>query len=124
MERSLINNYLSNFRRLVSPFLKQDVSLKTIVYPFKDGSLIVMEFNYEGNGNTDFRSQSNCAQEALRRSNLFEDPENAPEIEGTKIFVQRNKLIALKGEKESNWDVVSAKSDVIEFVKSLDKPKK
>lgn len=124
MERALINNYLSNFRRLVSPFLKQDVSLKSVVYPFKKGALIVVEFNYDGNGNTDYRSQSENIQEALRRSNLFEDPENASDIDGTKLFIQKNKLIALKGESDSNWDAVSAKSDVTSFINAIDNQKK
>ena len=124
MERTLINNYLSNFRRLISPFLKEDVSLKTVVYPFEKGSLIVFEFNYDGNGNTDFRSESKSIQDALRRSNLFEDPENASDIEGTKCFVQKNKLITMKGCKESNWDASSAKSDVIGFINALDHQKK
>ena len=124
MERTLINNYLSNFRRLVSPFLKQDVSLKSIVYPFKEGALIIVEFNYDGNGNNDFRSESADIQEALRRSNLFEDPENAKEVEGTKLFIQKNKLIALKGGKDSNWNATSAKSDVSGFIDALNKQKK
>lgn len=124
MERTLINNYLSNFRRLVSPFLKQDVSLKSIVYPFKEGALIIVEFNYEGNGNNDFRSESADIQEALRRSNLFEDPENAKEVEGTKLFIQKNKLIALKGSKDSNWNATSAKSDVTGFIDALSNQKK
>lgn len=124
MERTLINNYLSNFRRLISPFLKQNVSLKAVVYPYEKGSLIIIEFNYEGNGNTDFRSGSKSIQEALKRSNLFEDPENATDIEGTKSFIQKNKLITLKGCNESNWGADSAKSDVNEFINALDKRKK
>lgn len=120
MKRVYIESYISDFRRFISPFLKDAVSLGVIAYPAKDGCLMLFEFNKGNDSSTDIRSESENIQEAMRRSNLFDKPQKASSIQGTKMVITPTLLVVLKGVSESNWSSSSAKSDVVKFVNALE----
>lgn len=121
MERKLINSYISEFRKYIKPYMKDSVSLKVIAYPATDGCLMTFEFNLRDNENTDVRSESENIQEAMKRSNLFDKPQKASAIDGTKMVITPTLLVVLKGVKDSNWETSAAKSDVLKFINALDK---
>lgn len=37
-----VNRYVPNFRRLITPFFKPDVSLKSTIYPFQNGVILLI----------------------------------------------------------------------------------
>lgn len=43
MERTTIQNYINNFRNSISRFLKENVGIKTIVYQYSNGAVLVFE---------------------------------------------------------------------------------
>ena len=103
MKKEIINSYIINFRRLFSPYTKPDVSIKITVYPYSDGAIIIMELNYNSSNNTEFKSESTSMAEAMSKTNLFDEPNDAMSIHTTRIFSQNNKIIIIKGEEEDLW---------------------
>ena len=43
MDKTTLTNYLINFRRLFSKYLKPDVGVQIIAYPFDKGAIIVAD---------------------------------------------------------------------------------
>ena len=43
VDRQVVIEYLNNFRRLLSKYLKSGVGVQTISYPFDNGVIIVVE---------------------------------------------------------------------------------
>lgn len=123
MKKEIINSYIINFRRLFSPYTKPDVSIKITVYPYTDGAIIIMELNYNSSNNTEFKSESTSMAEAMSKTNLFDEPNEAMPIHTTKIFSQNNKIIIIKGGEEDLWTNKSAQNDIDNFLTSLKKRK-
>lgn len=123
MKKEIINSYIINFRRLFSPYTKPDVSIKITVYPYTDGAIIIMELNYNSSNNTEFKSESTSMGEAMSKTNLFDEPDEAMPIHTTRIFSQNNKIIIIKGEEEDLWTNKSAQNDIDIFLTSLKKRK-
>lgn len=123
MKKEIINSYIINFRRLFSPYTKPDVSIKITVYPYPDGAIIIMELNYNSSNNTEFKSESTSMREAMSKTNLFDEPDEAMPIHTTRIFSQNNKIIIIKGEEEDLWTNKSAQNDIDIFLTSLKKRK-
>ena len=119
MEKEIINKYLINFRRLFSPFLKKDVSMNISAYPYANGAIMVIELDYNSSNNTIFVEDSKTMAEAMEKTNLFDSPGQASPISTTKIIIQRNKLVIIKGDEESLWNDKSAKNDVDNILSSL-----
>ena len=78
---------------------------------------MVFQFNVDGLGNTEIRSVSETIQEAMKRSDLFDEPEKLSAIDGTKSVVTSKLLVILKGKREDNWNVRAARHDVNGFIK-------
>ena len=123
MKKEIINSYIINFRRLFSPYTKPDVSIKITVYPYSDGAIIIMELNYNSSNNTEFKSESTSMAEAMSKTNLFDETNDAMSIHTTRIFSQNNKIIIIKGEEEDLWTNKSAQNDIDNFLTSLKKRK-
>ena len=123
MKKEIINSYIINFRRLFSPYTKPDVSIKITVYPYSDGAIIIMELNYNSSNNTEFKSESTSMAEAMSKTNLFDEPNDAMSIHTPRIFSQNNKIIIIKGEEEDLWTNKSAQNDIDNFLTSLKKRK-
>lgn len=119
MEKEIINRYLINFRRLFSPFLKKDVSMNISAYPYANGAIMVIELDYNSSNNTIFVEDSSTMAEAMERTNLFDSPEQASPILSTKIIIQQDKVVIIKGDDEHLWTDKSAKNDVDNILSSL-----
>lgn len=120
MNKDSINSYLINLRRFITPFLKADVSLKLIAYPFERGAVIVGDFGINGNNNTELRSESQNLNEAIAKTNLFDQPELLQPIDNTKIIIGQDKFVVIKGQL-AGWTEKNAESDVKKIVDSQPK---
>lgn len=119
MEKDTINKYILNFRRSLAPYLKEDVSIKAIVYPHKYGAIIVFKMDFNASNNTEYKSDSETIQEAMRKSNLFDSPDDANDIQSKVIWTQ-NLIIIIKNNEEEFWTNEYANRDVSNLVKSIE----
>ena len=119
MERETINRYITNFRRYIAPYTKKDVSVKAIAYPYTNGALIVFEMGFNSSSNTDYKSESESMQEAMKKTNLFDNPEQASEI-SSKVIWSRNLVVVIKCNEGSYWSEKAAKNDVDNLMKSIE----
>ncbi|WP_333615551.1 hypothetical protein [Bacteroides pyogenes] len=121
MERDIINRYVINFKRFIAPFTKEGVSIKTSIYPYTDGSIIVFEMDFNASGNTEYKSNSETMQEAMRKTQMFDHPEHATSISNTKLIWKDNIVVVIKSDKTSLWDEDAALSDVNNLISSIQK---
>ena len=96
VDKTVITEYLNNFRRYLSNYLFCVVGVQTISYPFDKGAIIVIELGMGVPTKDDSRSQSLDLKEALTRTNLFENINDVPEIPGTSILLLKNKIVYLQ----------------------------
>lgn len=114
MERQEIQNYINNFRRLFSQYLKPDVGIQSTVFPYDKGSIIVYELGINLQNKDDIRSNSKEVFEALKRTNLFENEKNEQTqlFLGTNIFLIKNKIVVIKDMNLNEWSEEKAKLDI------------
>lgn len=118
MDRQEIQNYINNFRRLFSRFLKPDVGLQSTVYPYDKGSVIVYELGLNLQNKDDLRSSSREITEALKRTNLFENEkgEDKHSFKGTNILLTKNKIVVIKDDKSTEWTEEKAQLDIEKII--------
>lgn len=112
MEKSVINKYIANFRSFFSPYMKNDVTMKTTIYPYDDGAILVIELAIGKSNSTEFKANSITLVGAMAKSNLFEEPENSVSIKGTKIIVSKSKIVIIKSSESELWEAKSSFDDV------------
>ncbi|MBR0166121.1 MAG: hypothetical protein IJQ13_04505 [Prevotella sp.] len=123
MERDVVGRYITNFRRFVTPYTKEGVSIKAIAYPYPHGAVIVFDMNFDAASSTEYRSDSVTMQEALKKTNLFDSPEEATTVKNTKVVWTDNYVIVMKGEDSDLWSEKASKSDVDNLIESISKAK-
>lgn len=119
MDKTTLTNYLINFRRLFSKYLKPDVGVQIIAYPFDKGAIIVADPGFNIPNKDEIRSESISIGEAMKRTNLFENPLEANTIPATKIIISNNKIIIIKDNAPKQWTEESANNDIHKVVKSI-----
>lgn len=112
IDKQVLNQYLNNFRRLFSRFLKSGVGLQTISFPFNEGVVIVVELGIGIPTKEESRTNSKDLREALKRTNLFEDNDVLQEIPGTTIILSKNKIVILKNDSADQWSEEAVKVDI------------
>lgn len=100
--------------------MKKDVSMKSVVYPYPNGALILMTLAVNESNNNEFRSDSTSLSDALAKTNMIADPENATDIKDTKIFIHKNNILIIKGVDTSNWSADRSYKDANNIVNYLD----
>jgi hypothetical protein len=118
MDRQEIQNYINNFRRLFSRFLKPDVGIQSTVYPYDKGSVIVYELGLNLQNKDDLRSSSKEITEALKRTNLFENEkgEQNHSFVGTNILLIKNKIVVIKDDNSKEWTEEKAQLDIEKII--------
>jgi hypothetical protein len=118
MDRQEIQNYINNFRRLFSRFLKPDVGIQSTVYPYEKGSVIVYELGLNIQNKDDLRSSSKEITEALKRTNLFENEkgEQNHSFIGTNILLIKNKIVVIKDDNAKEWTEEKAQLDIEKII--------
>lgn len=124
MEKDTINRYITNFRRFIAPFAKEDVSVKAVAYPYSGGAIVVFELGINASSNTEYKSSSETMQEAMKKTNLFDTPEDATEITSSKMLWFKNYVIVIKADEESLWSDKAARKDVDNLLKSIEEARK
>lgn len=121
MERTTIQNYINNFRTHISRFLKENVGLKTIVYPYHNGAVLIFEPGVNIPNNDEYKKEVPTINDALMKTNLFEKEilNLSISFSGTYRLPIPNKLIILKDDSESEWTSSKAEKDVKDFIHSL-----
>lgn len=112
MEKDIINKYSANFRIFLSPFMKNDVTMKLVAYPYDDGAIMVIELAVGKSNSTEIKSNSVTLVGAMDKTNLFEEPERPVSIKGTKIVVSNSKVVIIKSSESELWDAKAAYKDV------------
>lgn len=112
MEKDIINKYISNFRTFLSPYMKGDVVMKSVIYPYDDGAIMVVELSVGGSSFVKFESNSVTLIGAMSKSNLFEEPDRPVSIIGTKIVVSNSKIVIIKSSNDKMWSAKAAFDDV------------
>lgn len=123
MERETIGRYITNFRRFVTPYTKEGVSVRAVAYPYPHGAVIVFDMNFDAASGTEYRSDSATMQEALRKTNLFDSPEDATTVTRTRVVWTANNVIVMKGEDPALWSEKASKADVDNLIESISKAK-
>lgn len=119
MEKQDIQKYINNFRRLFSSYLKPNVGMQTTVYPFDKGAIIVVELNINSLNKDELRASSINIQEALKKTNLFENEkkEDIHNFVGTNILLVKNKVVFIKDNSLSEWTLSKVEKDIEKIVK-------
>lgn len=118
-DRSIINGYIANFRRILSNFLKQGVGMQSVIYPFSDGAIIVVALGYNLSSKDEYRSISQSINEALEKTNIFDKSNEITSALGTNIVINRNKVILIKDNDQKQWDNDAASHDVSKIIASI-----
>lgn len=120
IEKKALTQYLNNFRIQFSKYLKINVGVQTISYPFDKGVIIIAVLGFGIQTKDEFRKDSTNFKEALNKTNLFDGDINIPqEIPNTFIILIKNKIILIKPDKEKQWSNKSVEIDVKSIVKSI-----
>lgn len=119
MEKDIINKYIANFRIFLSPYMKNDVTMKVVAYPYDDGAILVIELAVGKSNSTEIKSNSMTLVGAMAKTNLFEEPERSVSISGTKIVVSNSKIVIIKSSEKKHWTAKSAFDDVSKIMDFL-----
>jgi hypothetical protein len=123
VEKDTINKYIANFRTFFSPYMKEDVTMKTIIYPYDEGAILVLGLAVGKSNTTEFKANSVTLVGAMEKSNLFEEPESSVSIRGTKIIVSRSKIVIIKSSELNLWSAKSAFDDVSKIMNFISEKK-
>lgn len=119
MEKDIINKYIANFRIFLSPYMKNDVTMKVVAYPYNDGAILVIELAVGKSNSTEIKANSMTLVGAMAKTNLFEEPERPVSISGSKIVVSNSKIVIIKSSEKKHWTVKSAFDDVSKIMDFL-----
>lgn len=112
------NEYLNNFRRFLSKYLKPSVGVQTKTYSYEDGCVIVVSLGVNLQVRDEYQTTYNL-NEALQKTTLFEDIPNSLSVQSTSIFLIGRKIVLIKNSAEDLWSENSAKNDVEKIIKEL-----
>lgn len=119
MEKDVINKYIANFRIFLSPYMKNDVTMKVVAYPYSDGAILVIELAVGKSNSTEIKANSVTLVGAMAKTNLFEEPEKPISISGSKIVVSNSKIVIIKSSEKKHWTAKSAFDDVSKIMDFL-----
>jgi hypothetical protein len=93
--------------------------MKSTVFPFDKGAVIVIELNIDSLNKDDIRAKSNDIQDALKKTNLFESEkkEDIHNFVGTNIILVKNKVVFIKDNNLSEWTLSKVEQDIDKIVK-------
>lgn len=125
--KEVIQNYINNFRRDISRFLKPDIGINSTVYPcVEDGAIIEFKFGQGIPTSDEYKPSFKKLSDALKTipQNAFGGNLDGFKFLGTNYVMEFHRLILIKDDSESEWTEKKATEDVFKFVaggKSLPK---
>ena len=106
-DKDLLQKYINNFRREISPYLKPNIGLKSKVHP-SDGEGAILEFELAPGIENDDEYEIVTPSLGLALKDIEQHAfggqlENIS-FKGTNVILENNRIILVKGEdQESQW---------------------
>jgi hypothetical protein len=114
-DKKVMQEYINNFRRKISRFLKPGIGLTCIVYPVEKSGAI-LEFTIgPGVENADkYMKVSPTVGNALSniKQHAFGGNLDAFVFGGTNVILEANRIIFIKDNSQSEWSDKAAQQDV------------
>jgi hypothetical protein len=113
--RETLQNYVNNFRRNVSPYLKPNIGIQANIYPCsQDGAIIEIKFIPSGTSCDNYESTSGTLSAALSsvNQNAFAGSLSSFHFSGTNLIMDPNRIILIKDNSLNQWDEQQARKDI------------
>ncbi len=112
MEKTIVTGYINNFRRIFSKYLKDNVGIRNVIYPFPQGTLLVFEFGYNLSSKDESRGDAESITNACHRAGIPEELWIHELKPSSQVVLWGNKVAIIKGNMDSLWNTESASKDV------------
>lgn len=121
MKLAIIQQYINNYRRLITPFLNAGIGLESKIYRFEGGTLIVFKAGQNIPSNDENCPMSATLNEAMSRTGIFSPPEKALTVRGTVLAALGEYTVIAKDNNVEQWTLSQAQADVMETISDVDK---
>jgi hypothetical protein len=118
-DQKIIQNYINNFRRYISAYLKPNIGIKSFVYPCLQEGAIIEFLLSEGASSTDeYKRDFSKISEALGQiqQNAFGGNLEGFHFSGTNYIMEPNRFLLIKDDSTAQWDDKQAQKDVTRIV--------
>jgi len=118
-DRQIIQDYINNFRELISGVLKPDIGISAVVYPcVEDGAIIEFRFGKGIESTDEYKDSIRKISDALTtiKQKAFGGNLEGFIFSGTNYVMEFHRLILIKDNSPSEWSVKQANKDVLKFV--------
>jgi CRISPR/Cas system CMR-associated protein Cmr1 (group 7 of RAMP superfamily) len=114
MEKKEILPYLNNFKREFNSYLKNDYSLKTVIYRSNEGVIMEILLRKDLEERDEFKKEEDSISIQLSKldQNTFNNNPHNYKFKGTNIILEPNKIIIIKDSNLSEWTEKKAIEDV------------
>lgn len=119
MDRQIITIYLNEFRKVIAPFVRSGIGIKTISIPFETGVVVLFELGPNIKTCDETRSAATTFAEAMRRTNLFTIDDDALAPVGTFIEPFGENILLIKDNQQSSWTLERASEDVQQLISKI-----
>lgn len=115
-DKKIIQKYINNFRRRISPYLKPGIGLSCEIHPAELGGGAILEFTIgpELKNEDEYEDLSASANAALSYipQKAFGGNLNGFKFIGTNLIMEGDRIILIKDDSPSQWDDRAAEKDV------------
>jgi len=122
MDKKKYQNYINNFRRRLTPYLKPGIGLTCNIYPSQDGGGILEFVMGKAVENDDtYKEISNSIGTALSNieQKAFSGNLESFIFSGTNTILENNRIILIKDADTNEWSDEAAKRDVDKLVSNM-----
>lgn len=116
-DRDTIQEYINNFRRRLSPYLKPGMGIACSVYPAKVGAILEFSIGLNLENIDQQKEVSETVNQALKliKQKAFGGNLEGFRFSGTNYIMEDNRVILIKGDS-TEWNDVAAEKDVLRLV--------
>lgn len=118
----MIQEYINNFRRHLSAFLRPGIGLKTLIYPSaQDGAVLVFQLGVGLENDDEYQSISPSIGSILNnkvQQRAFGGNLEGITFSGTNMIFEPNKIIFIKDNNPKEWTDSAAKKEAFKIVNS------
>lgn len=119
MDKAVIQAYVNNFRRRITPLLKPGIGLKCEIYPTLDGTTVLVFWPGTNVENDDVHKKPQPTGEIFAglKQRAFGGDLSGIRFGGTNTILEPDKIILIKDSSPSSWTDLSAQKDVDRIIK-------
>lgn len=118
-DKTVIQNYINNFRRQISGVLKPDIGISSVVYPCsEDGAIIEFRFGKGIKSSDEYKDSFKKISDVLKtiKQRAFGGDLEAFQFSGTNYIMEFHRLILIKDNSPSQWNDKQAYKDVLKLI--------